>query len=384
LYARHHIEELQSLRGAAALTVAISHLSMVYALPLAARAAIDSVFNAHASVIVFFVLSGYVLTGSILRRGISWQNTKAFYIARVFRLFPALWVASAISSFFLLLHPLLVIRPAPTFWFDLYLHPFPSVRVVALSLLAIDKSLIMPVWTVFIELMGSAIMPLVVAMALARPRLFTWALFGAGLAAYSLAYAPHRLDSLSYMFDFMLGAWLASGEWPFFAERSLRRLLGAAFVLIFFRTLGFTLNHGHIVHFKFAYSAPLPMLVEGIAAFFLIGELASERGGVRLLRNRWFIRLGDVSYSLYLIHFPVAILVAKVLSSVFSDATSSMTAAFALMPVGLTVSLLLAFLMYRFVELPSIALGKRVSRQFSLDRTREAVSRPGPCHHPPH
>src|SRR5258708_774187 len=139
-------------------------------------------------------------------------------------------VRSHRCSFF---RPQLVIHPAPTFWFDLYLHPFPSVRVVALSLLAIDKSLIMPVWTVFIEFMGSAIMPIVVAIALARPRLYTWALFGAGLAAYSLAYAPHRLDSLSYMFDFMLGASLASGKWTFFAERSLPRFLVSAFALIF-------------------------------------------------------------------------------------------------------------------------------------------------------
>ena len=84
-----------------------------------------------------------------------------------------------------------------------------------LAALAIDKSLIMPVWSIFIELMGSAIMPFIVTLALVKARLFSWVLFGAGVAAYRLALAPHRLNSLPFMFDFMLGAWLASRKWTF-------------------------------------------------------------------------------------------------------------------------------------------------------------------------
>ena len=105
LDARRHIDELQSLRGIAALIVAISHTSSIYALPSAARIAIDAVCNAHAWLIVFFVLSGYVLTGSLQRRGLSWKSVEGFYIGRLFRLFPALWVASAIAALFLFLFP---------------------------------------------------------------------------------------------------------------------------------------------------------------------------------------------------------------------------------------------------------------------------------------
>jgi peptidoglycan/LPS O-acetylase OafA/YrhL len=39
-----------------------------------------------------------------------------------------------------------------------------------------------------------------------------------------------------------------------------------------------------------------------------------------------------------------------------------------LMAAGLTISFGLASSIYRFVELPSIALGKRVSRQLVLSR----------------
>jgi peptidoglycan/LPS O-acetylase OafA/YrhL len=107
------------------------------------------------------------------------------------------------------------------------------------------------------------------------------------------------------------------------------------------------------------------MLVESVAAFFLIGILASEHGRIRLLRRAWAIRLGDVSYSLYLIHFPVAILAAKLLSRVFLVETSSATATVILMVIALPVSFAAAFFIHRFVEEPSIALGKKVSQRLT-------------------
>ena len=373
LDARRHIDELQSLRGVAALIVAVSHISSIYSLPPVVRIAIDAVCNAHASIVVFFVLSGYVLTGSLLRRGLSSSSVRGFYVGRLFRLFPALWVASAVSALFLFLYPGLMIRPAPSNWFVLYLHPFPSGDELILAALAIDKSLIMPVWTIFIELVGSALMPLMVAVSLVKSRLYSWILLGMGLAAYALAHAPHRLDSLAYLFDFALGTWLASRNWKLFSGKSLPIIFSAAFALIFFRFAWFAIRYGHAMPLYFEYGDPLPMLVEGIAAFFLIGALASEHGRVRLLRSPWAIWLGNISYSLYLIHFPVAILVAKILSRVFSDGTSATTAAAVLMTSGLAISSGLAFLIYRFIEIPSIAFGKRVSKRFTLSSVHVKV-----------
>jgi peptidoglycan/LPS O-acetylase OafA/YrhL len=212
--------------------------------------------------------------------------------------------------------------------------------------------------------MGSAIMPLLVALSLVRMRLYGWILLGMGLAAYTLVHAPHRLNSLGYMFDFALGTWLASRDWKLFSAKPLPIIIAAALTLIFFRFAWFAILTGHPRSLYFGYDQPLPMLVEGTAAFFLIGALASEHGRVRLLRSRWAIGLGNISYSLYLIHFPVAILVAKILSGVLSDGTSAATATALLMAFGLAISCSLAFLIYRFVEIPSIAFGKRVSKRF--------------------
>ena len=216
----------------------------------------------------------------------------------------------------------------------------------------------MPVWTVFIELMGSAMMPFIVTVALARTRLFNWLLAGMGVAAYLLAFAPHRLDSLSCMFDFALGAWLASEERKLVAGGSSLRLFCAAVALLFFRCAWFAILNGHLTPLYFGYDDPVPMLVESVAAAFLVGELASEYGRLKFLRKAQAIRLGEISYSLYLVHFPVAIFLAKVLSRVFSNGTNAIVAGGVLTLFGLGFSILLAVVIHRFVELPTMALGK--------------------------
>jgi len=344
-------------------------MSSVYVLSTALRISIDALFNAHAALIVFFVLSGYVLTGSLTRRGLSLSSVVGFYTARLFRLFPALWAASAVSAGFLLIYPGRPMHPPASLWFFLYLHTFPAGPKLFLAALAIDKSLIMPVWTIFIELVGSAMMPLLAGLALTRMRIFGWIVVMLGLVSYLLAHAPHRLDSLAYMFDFALGVLLASREWKVFVDRLSLKLFGAAFTLIFFRFLWFAALNGHPIPLYDGYGAPLPMLVEGAAAFFLVGTLASERGRIQLLRSRGAIWLGNVSYSLYLIHFPVVILVAKIASRFFTDQTRTTIATGVLMAFAIPVSLLLASFLYRYVEIPAIAMGKRVSRRLVSNPT---------------
>jgi peptidoglycan/LPS O-acetylase OafA/YrhL len=368
LQTHRHIEELQSLRGVAALVVAVSHMSSVYMLPAGLRISIDAVLNAHAALIIFFVLSGYVLTGSLLRRGLSRPAVLGFYVGRLFRLFPALWVASAISALFLWAFPAQVIRPQATIWFLLYLGGLPAWRGVLLAALAIDKSLIMPVWTIFIELFGSALMPLMVMLAVLRGRWFRWFVLLLAAGSYLLMHAPHRLDSLPYLFDFALGVWLGSRQFKFLNHRLTLKLFCSAGVLIFFRFLWVAFRHGRPMPLYDGYGDPVPMLVEGIAAFFLVGALAAEQGRVRLLRGRAAVWLGDVSYSLYLIHFPVVILVAKLLSRVFTAQTPMTTAAGALIVIALPISLGLATLLHRCVELPGIEWGKRVTRPFVAER----------------
>ena len=77
------------------MVVLLGHCRLVYGLPENARALIDVGLNQRAAVLIFFVLSGYVLTFAWLRLREEPRAIFRFYIRRFFRLMPALWAASA-------------------------------------------------------------------------------------------------------------------------------------------------------------------------------------------------------------------------------------------------------------------------------------------------
>jgi len=94
------ITELQSLRGIAAVTVMIGHCFISYG-PSALLMGLSCFFNGRAAVAVFFVLSGYVLTRSLQKSRFDGAAVLGFYVRRGFRLYPAIWVASAFGLAYL-------------------------------------------------------------------------------------------------------------------------------------------------------------------------------------------------------------------------------------------------------------------------------------------
>ncbi|WP_126175566.1 acyltransferase family protein [Tsuneonella rigui] len=79
------------------MVVLLGHCTLVYGLPEQARRLIDIALNQRAAVLIFFVLSGYVLTYAWLRICGEPRALYRFYVRRLFRLLPALWVASLVA-----------------------------------------------------------------------------------------------------------------------------------------------------------------------------------------------------------------------------------------------------------------------------------------------
>lgn len=101
-------------------------------------------------------------------------------------------------------------------------------------------------------------------------------------------------------------------------------------------------------------------LVAGIAIYVLgrTGRLGTA------LDFRPLQYLGKISYSLYLIHFPVAHMVTS-LAEVCMDKTETFSPAMAnaWLIVALAVSIAAAHVLYRLVEAPSVRLGARLKRK---------------------
>src|SRR6266446_1662060 len=95
------VPSLESARGLAALTVCLFHASEMYfqgAVVVAKNTAGGTLLNGHGAVILFFVLSGYVLRASLEKKIKSRTLALAvdFLIARFFRLFPIIIASVAL------------------------------------------------------------------------------------------------------------------------------------------------------------------------------------------------------------------------------------------------------------------------------------------------
>ena len=115
-----------------------------------------------------------------------------------------------------------------------------------------------------------------------------------------------------------------------------------------------------------------------IAWIFCVVTAVLMVSGRHFLINRPAIWMGRVSFSAYLIHFTVIPTVATSVPDLFDTSATGVPAILhfaALLSAAVVVTFLVSFLTYRTVELPMIALGKRLCARLRAieSRNRAAV-----------
>jgi peptidoglycan/LPS O-acetylase OafA/YrhL len=345
---------LESLRGLAALIVCVHHGMSVFAdnPRLAVTDALLFAFNSAAAVIFFFVLSGYVLGRALERDG-----TFVTYLARrLFRLLPPFVV---VVLFTFACERLFRIDPIPSGLnpgFQRMFWPQPTWDALWNNLLLSSFKVNGPAWTLFPELMGALMLPLVVAVHIRIEPQWRWVLFVA--IATLLAISPcHTL------LWFYFGYFLANETAALLAER--RRLAAVTFVV---GLIGLEMAGTNSEFYAVGIVIP-----SAIAAALMIGAVAASRELLQWTTVAPLRLLGRISYSLYLVHWPVfyvcALLAVICRPIVPTDIWGNLvvTVTSAIVAVGL------AALSYRFVEAPSIRAGKSVAH--ALERTCTRVGR---------
>lgn len=374
--------ELQSVRGLAAICVALSHCITAVSFDQNSHAMVDALLNAHAAVILFFVLSGYVLTQSMQRSGVSFSGTLSFYIRRLFRIYPALWLTVAFACAIMIYG---VTRPTLPIsdWYAPYFEVnFLEARqlnpvTVATNMVPLSFWMIPPTWSIFVELVGSLLIPVFVYI---MRKSIRYALVVLAVLTVPVILWRYVLDLyasftlLLYTVQFAFGVFIAL--WNPLAKLSSKKLvaIGSAALagLIFYRAFANYLDAGQLMPITYRYSYPISGLVEGLFAAAFIAAIATLPS-VPFLRRKSLIYIGDISYGLYLIHFPMLGLVVGVLSPMMG--LQGIEGAFA--AIGLTLALTFAAsaAMFHVVEKPFIRLGKHVSnRLFHRSYLRAAAS----------
>jgi peptidoglycan/LPS O-acetylase OafA/YrhL len=326
---------LETLRGLAALVVAMSHGRCAFVESDGALKGVDfvlSIFQPASAVVVFFVLSGYVLGKSLSNE----TNYLAFAVRRLLRILPA-FIASVLFAYLVVNSVRLDPAPATTSpFFQSVFWPAPTWNDLYDNLLLINSRVNGPTWSIWPELVGSAILPIVVSIHGRIPQRFQWLAFA--ILATALAFSQVRL-----FLYFYVGYFVAPQISSIIADRPIARTMvlvaGIALLIAF---------GSDPVDFKSRTIIP-----SGIAATLLIAAIASTR--YRLLEVGPLRFLGRVSYSFYLLHWPVFYLCVMTFLKaglVPSGAATNLI----VMYVSISATLVLAWLSYRFIERPFMSL----------------------------
>jgi peptidoglycan/LPS O-acetylase OafA/YrhL len=356
------IDELQSLRGIAALVVMIGHCLAYFQRPYWVDRLLE-VLNGHGCVVIFFVLSGFVLARSLRRAALDRGDIASFYVRRLFRIYPALWAASLLSlAYVMLLHWQVPVEDSSAWFQERFKREYFTPLGIAASFAGALGFLIPPVWSILVELVYSAAMPFVVLVA----RRGTIALFTLTIVALIVSIRfgqPSYYGVAAYGIDFILGAWLAfltAGVAKHWASSALRIPIASASIVVLLscRVIWSATMHDAFVH-----------LIELAAAWALVGSIAVGAFRPSLLRSAPLVQLGKISYSLYLLHFPIMCISAKVIYGL-NRGGSPVASGMMLLAVTGAVSLVASYGQYRWVELPGIRLGRRMVPL--IDRRRAA------------
>ncbi|MCW1383265.1 acyltransferase [Novosphingobium sp. KCTC 2891] len=357
--ARHSLE-LQSIRGIAALAVLLHHCSFYYKYDPDLKYFAEILINAHAAVVLFFVLSGYVLSTSISRSAMSASNFSGFYVRRIARIFPALYIGVAMALLYVAIfqnHPIPdIVSP----WWPAEHRQFPDNRHIVLTLAGISTGLALPLWTLLIEICASALLPWLL-LALSYKKWMIWPL-SAIYSAIVLYAGPGWHAVPLYFSGFLFGTAIAISPPALKSGHILIALIGIT--LLWFGRLLFNAS------FTVDYHNAAATVCEGLGAMLFISAIVHQKDGYAILRHPALVWLGDISYSLYLVHMSILGIIAGLGTEIFRlpiMTEGGLPATLVLMPSTAAATIVLSALIYRFVELPMISVGKRLAHR--VERT---------------
>jgi peptidoglycan/LPS O-acetylase OafA/YrhL len=322
--------DIQALRGLAVLLVVLHHAKLGF------------LGAGFLGVDIFFVISGYLITGMV-KQGIEQGNFSfsEFYFRRAKRLLPAAYVmffvTSILSISFLCAGELIdftkQIAGAVTFTGNIVLWRQGGYFDGAAAL----KPLL-HVWTLSIEEQYYLLLPAALVYAPRRFWLIGTILLGIASIALCVVLVPLKPSAAFYLLP--ARAWeLAIGSLAALAALDCLNKMRLALSILFWPS---------IVALVVIPIVPIGTSQPGVDAFIVcISTVVLILRRHKALNDssipRALAKVGDFSYSLYLVHWPIFAFI----NNMYIDEPSTVVHL-----VAVVLSLCLGFLLYRYVELP--------------------------------
>lgn len=374
--------QLDALRGLASLAVLFSHI-MLFLTPLSMNVVLHALLtktyspvqifvNGNGAVILFFVLSGFVLSLPLLD-GKS-QSYPGYLVKRFFRIYVPYILSFLIALVCLALVPKIG-HPNPSlsdYFINKWTHGISS-RVIIEHVLGIvnvhTEALNNAYWSLVHEMRISILFPFIVLL-LRKIRwhytvLISLTLFGVTVITDIVGFQTSTemnttyLHSFHYLSIFIYGMLLAKHRSAI--VNGFQALKGRFKYSIFAISL-VCYNSSYAV-IKVLYKLGITVLFErilreqiiaiGVIGFVIIA-LSSRRIG-NALQTPIPLFLGNISYSLYLYHIVVFMSLMRGLMEYISLPY--------LLLLSLVVSIVVAYIAWITIEKPTIAIGRRIAKR---------------------
>lgn len=351
---QNRYEYIDSLRGIAILMVITVHILTFFVADTSAylpQLAIDFILNMKSCVSLFFIVSAFTLTMSHEKRRTETHATTKFFIRRFFRVAPAYYLAILIITVYTIyLYPNFV-NAIPSFWFVgnlLFLNTlFPS----------IIGTIVPGGWSVSVEFLFYMLFPLFTYLIRnANSCIFMFGITATIATLFHFNYVDDPVLSLFHYMDlnfiYQLPAFFMGILAYYIIKDGIKSINHYSLFIIMYLCVLFT-------------NFPMPYYILWSVAFMLL-ILILHRKTYKLFSNKILSKVGEVSFSMYIIHFLVIIIMNKLhIGQVIpvSGAVSSFANFILLYLIVSIISFAIANLTYRLIEIPGQNLGRKLIKK---------------------
>jgi peptidoglycan/LPS O-acetylase OafA/YrhL len=388
-------EELDAIRGVASLTVLIHHCLLVFPILYSAhfhkdisntvirifsQSPFHVIWAGHEAVILFFVLSGFVLSLPFLNN--TFPKYQDYLIKRVCRIYipyiVVIFVSAILFTVFQQLGYLENSSPSTSDWFNQMWSESLDLKMILSFVFMLGygtHNLDTATWSLVHEMRISLFFPLIMILVLK----FDWKkslTIGLGAVFFlwaSLLFLSQRVavESLSFLLTsfghtfyysgfFIIGALFAKhrnelGNTYSKLNSSFKTLIYISILVCYtiewnVPLIGYLKYNGSSYTRVFFNTLIDYIIALSVLVLFLV--ILNSNGLKKVLKSSSLIYLGKISYSLYLIH-PVVLL------TVVHTMKDFIHLPFLIFTV-IVISIAISGVMYKFLELPSIELGKKL------------------------
>lgn len=378
---QNKINYLDSIRGIACLIVVFSHISLVFFPQLHSFSSESSIpkssildfihnspfgfiYSGSAAVYCFFVLSGYVLSRSMLKKQSSLKNLVGSIIKR----YPRLAIPSTVSCIVAFLFYSIDVNKSNisewAFWIgNLDISLSSAIYNGAISPYIYGNSAYNWVlWTMQIEFIGSVFIYIYCFTLQKTSKQFILIMTVILLSVYIFSYGFDKYLFFGY-FSFLLGMLL------FVFDIKTPKLISYVLFIIGLYLSGVHYNSDS---YKFLYESNLTpyirmdniyQILNFIGGSLVVSSIISGRLFNIVLNKKSLVWLGKLSFSIYLVHLPVTYLFGFSSFNLFYDSIGFFPSAILSSAIILIVTILLSIPFVKYVDSISIKVSSFIGNK---------------------